>query len=178
MAKTVQDINKGLTKLDTILGQIQSSKTSHGGKIRQVSEPKIVESSLDIISTESLIERTCFISTNTEQFRDFISDLSEKLNSGFKKKVFGNLDEITEATGNTVAADGRNFWDVQIEAVEKIQMTFDENGEHNYQTIVHPDQKKKLDENPPTKEQEITLQKLIEKKREEYYAQKRIRRLS
>jgi hypothetical protein len=178
MAKTVQDINKGLTKLDPILGQIQSSKTSHGGKIRQVSEPKIVESSLDIISTESQIERTCFISTSTADFRDFIIDLSEKLNSNFKKKMFENLDEVTEATGNTTEANGRNFWDVYIETIEKTKMFFDENGEHNYQIIVHPDQKKKLDENPPTKEQELMMQKLIDKKREEYYAQKRIRRLS
>ena len=57
-------------------------------------------------------------------------------------------------------------------------MWFDEEGNHNYRLYMHPDVYQKLAENPPTPEQNQAMEELLEIKREEFYAQKRTRRLS
>jgi hypothetical protein len=56
-------------------------------------------------------------------------------------------------------------------------MEFDDQGNHNYRIYLHPTADEKIAQNPPTPEQQKEMDDLIEAKREQFYAQKRARRL-
>ena len=174
----VREVKKGLDSLDSILGQIRNIPVVHGGRMRQVSEPNTLETPMILQEVNEMLEFECYYKTDTERFRDFSFNLQNKFSEESKKYLFELVFKTTEATENVFSAEGRNIWDAHLEMVRDMQMYFDEEGNHNYQFYVHPDTYKKLAENPPTPEQEKAMEELIKSKREEYYAQKRIRRLS
>lgn len=93
-------------------------------------------------------------------------------------QTWDTIFKTAEAAGNSIDGKGRNFWDVYIETLQKIDFKFDQQGRHNYQTVLHPNTYKKLMENPPTPEQEKRWQDTMDAKKAEYYAKKRTRRLS
>jgi hypothetical protein len=63
--------------------------------------------------------------------------------------------------------------------LEKMYIEFDEEGQPKLPSLVmHPNLYEKVKEIKPTKEQEKTRAEIIERKRSEYNAQKRTRRLS
>lgn len=174
----VREIKAGLDKTDHILGQIQVHSVVHGGITRQVSEPQIVDTEMKHHRAGGLIHFDWFLKTDTEQFVEFIYGMWESFASQAKKALFETVGLTTEAVGNSHALAGRNFWDAQLEMMESLEWHFDEDGNHNYEFYCHPDVGKKLAENPPTPEQDKRVEELISRKREEYYAKKRTRRLS
>lgn len=57
-----------------------------------------------------------------------------------------------------------------IETLETIDISFDENGEHNLMVVMHPDTAEKLRDKQPTPEQEGRIQQVLERRREEWNA--------
>lgn len=171
----IGEIKIGFDKLDPVLGEIQTLSVVHGGSIRQVSEPKEVETDLQHSSVEVAVDIDWISETNVEQFTAWAHNLCEEFRTIQKKYLFEVLSMTTEAVGNVFDFQGRNFWDAQIEMLEDLEMHFDEYGRHNYK---FPSLAKRLAETPPTPEQQKKMEELIKAKREGYYAQKRTRRLS
>jgi hypothetical protein len=178
MTRLLREVKAGLDKTDDILGQIQSHSVAHGGTMRQVSEPKIVDTKMKEFRTDVIIELDWYRKTDVEKFVEFLYGLCEALSSQAKKYLFETVSLTTEAVGNSFDLQGRNIWDAQIEMLKQTEMRFDEDGNHHWKFYVHPDTAKKLAENPPTPEQEKRWEEAINAKREEYYAKKRTRRLS
>ena len=178
VVKLTGEVKNGLESHDPILGQIQTYSVAHDGNTRQVSEPELLETQMKEHRVEVFIEKDSILKTDTNSFRDFLWKLQDLLSSEMKKNLFEVLSKTTEAAGQVYNAENQNIWDANLRMVESMPMYFDEEGKHNYQFVVHPDTYKKLAENPPTQEQEKAMEELIKAKREEYYAQKRIRRLS
>jgi hypothetical protein len=178
MGNLIGEAKTGLDKTDEILGQIQVHRVVHGGITRQVSEPQIVDTEMKHHKAELLLHFDVYLKTDVEQFIEFIYEMWEAFASQAKKALFETVGLTTEAVGNSHALAGRNIWDAQLEVMESLEWHFDEEGNHNYQFYCHPDVGKKLAENPPTPEQDKKLEELISRKREEYYAKKRTRRLS
>ena len=178
MNKLVREVKTGLDKTDNILGQIQTHSVVHGGTMRQVSEPSIVDTEMKDFKAGVVIQLDWFRNTDVEAFVESLVDLWESFASQSKKRLFEILSLTTEAVGNSFSLEGRNVWDAQIEMVKRMEMRFDEAGNHNTQLVVHPDTARKLEENPPTPEQVKRMDDTINAKRREYYAQKRTRRLS
>lgn len=178
MNKLVREVKTGLDKTDHILGQIQTHSVVHGGTMRQVSEPRIVDTDMKEFKAGVVIQLDWFRKTDVEAFVEALVDLWESFASQSKKRLFEILSLTTEAVGNSFSLEGRNVWDAQIEMVKHMEMRFDEAGNHNTELVVHPDTAKWLAENPPTPEQVTRMDDTINAKRKEYYAQKRTRRLS
>jgi hypothetical protein len=174
----LQEVKGGLDKTDHILGQIQSVPVSHAGSMRQVSEPKIVDTKMKVHKVEVVIQLDWYRKTDVEALTAFLYEMWENFASQAKKAFFEMLSLTTEAVGNSINAAGKNFWDARIEMLEGLHMRFDEDGNHSTEFILHPDTARKLAENPPTPEQQKRWEDAINAKREEYYAQKRTRRLS
>lgn len=177
-AKLIGQIKMGLDKTHPLLGQIQVFSVVHGGSTRQVSEPQIVETPMREHSTVTMLHYDCFLKTDAGRFAELVYSMWEEFASQAEKALFETVSLTTEAVGNVHSAAGKNIWEAQLEMLESLEMHFDEEGNHNYQLYVHPDTAKKLAENPPTPEQEKRAEEIIKRKREEYYAQKRTRRLS
>lgn len=173
-----RDIHEGLVKADNILGQIQTVPTSHGGTTRQVSEPEIYDTEMRPVRLEITMDSRWIAQTDVECIANFLWETSQEFISRLKKYFFEVISKTTEATGNVFPAQGMNIHDAQIEMLKGLDMRFDKDGNHGYEFIVHPDTARKLRENPPTPEQMQRWEEAINAKREEYYAQKRTRRLS
>jgi hypothetical protein len=178
MLRFHREIKRGFDKADPLLGQIRTVAVSHGGNTRQVSEPTIVETEMKQFSQEVVIETGWLRSTDIEKFTELMWNSCQALISDTKKYMFEILGKTTEAVGNSIPLAGRNVWDAQIEALERTEIRFDKDGNHHYQTVLHPDTYKKLMENPPTPEQERRWHDTMDAKKAEYYAKKRTRRLS
>lgn len=178
MTRLVREIKAGLDKTDPILGEIQRVPVAHDGSTRQVSVPKIVDTSMKDFSAVVTIHRNSFRETDVEKFVEFVWSLSDSLSSQATKYLFETVSLTTEAAGNVVNAEGKNLWDAQIEMLERTYLRFDENGNHNAKFYMHPDTFKKITATPPTAEQQQRWDQVLNAKREEYYAKKRTRRLS
>lgn len=178
MIRLHREIRRGFDKADPLLGQIRSIPVSHGGNTRQVSEPTIVDTEMRLFSENIIIETDWVRRTDVEKFAELMWETFQAMMSQTKKYMFEILGKTTEAVGNSFSLVGRNVWDAQIEMLQQTEVRFDENGNHNYQFVMHPDTYKKLMENPPTPEQEKRWEEVMNAKRAEYYAKKRTRRLS
>jgi hypothetical protein len=100
-------------------------------------------------------------------------DMGEQMVRGFLEHVF----EVSDQYGNTIDAGGRDFFDVYADAMETIDMSFDDAGRPNLTLILHPDQLDKLKDRQPTAEQEARLNAILERRREEWRASRRRRDL-
>lgn len=178
MLQLHRDIHEGLVKADNILGKIQTIPTSHGGTTRQVSEPEIYDTEMQLVSLEIAMDSRWIAQTDVENIAAFLWETSQQLISQLKKYFFEVFSRTTEAVGNVFPAQGMSIHDAQVEMLKGLEMRFDKHGNHNYEFIVHPDTARKMRENPPTPEQMQRWEDALNAKREEYYAQKRTRRLS
>jgi hypothetical protein len=178
LTQLFRNVQEGLAAQDELLGQIQTHSVSHGGTTRQVSEPQIVDTEMHNSKAMFEMSTDAFLQTDTKQFTDSLFNLIESFHREQKKYMFEVISQTTEAVGNAIDAKGRNIWDVYVEMIETTQMTFDAEGNHNYQIVMHPETAKKLRANPPTPEQSKRIQEAIEAKRREYYERKPTRRLS
>ena len=105
-----------LMRNDSILGQIRYIPVVHDGTIRQISEPKILETTMKTEAVTMVINAEWFRTTNVEEFAAYIYTLSNSFIEIAKERLFEFLSKTT--TGNTLDAQG-NFWDSLIEAVRK-----------------------------------------------------------
>lgn len=93
--------------------------------------------------------------------------------------LFASIDRITDMTGNRLDAGGQPLsWDTITDALEMMEISFDENGKMDVTMVLHPDDVAKLEAaGPPSPEQEQRHMEVLARKREEWMARKRDRRL-
>lgn len=171
------EVRRGLEKVDDVIGGIPSTPTSHGGVIRQVTEPTIVETPMKSFSADVIVQGEWLRNTDVDTFAGILWQYCQALISQLTKYLFEIVSQITDATGNVSSVQpGMNVWDAQIEAMKQQEMRFDKDGNHGYKFYAHPDDAAK--HGSPTEEQKHKLGEVIKAKKEEYYAKKRTRRLS
>jgi hypothetical protein len=97
----------------------------------------------------------------------------------FGKQFYEYMSRITEATGNVVDAKDRPFFDSVYEMFEKVDLEFDAEGRIRQELHLNPADAEKWargwEEMSP--EQHAELDALIERKRQEFNARRRDRRL-
>lgn len=178
VVKLIGKIKRGFDDLDPIFGGIQTATTVHGGTIRQVSDPEVVETEMQRLSVNIVFQNDWIRETDVERFAESIFKFAEELRSQQKKLLFEIVSKTSDSVGNTVDAQGKNIWDALYEMMEKVEIQFNEDGSHDYQIIMHPNTKKKMEENPPTPEQLQRMEDLMSLKRQDFYARKRTRKLT
>jgi hypothetical protein len=103
--------------------------------------------------------------------------MAQDVGSQMVKMFIEHVSEVSEEVDNVVSAEDRDFFDVYAEALEKVEMTFDENGDHNLTMLVNPETHDRLRDKTPTPEQEARINAIIDSKREEWRAARRRREL-
>jgi len=93
-------------------------------------------------------------------------------------QFYEQLAGMLEATGQASDAGGRPLsWDMLIEGYEKLDIDFDDEGKPKLPSVVmHPDMFEKL--GPPTKEHLARIDEIVARKKKEFDARRRSRRLS
>jgi hypothetical protein len=172
-------IKEGLDKTHPVLGDIPTLPVMHGGITRQVSEPVLVDSEMKLHSAEITVNKDMYRKTDIREFVEAIYGIWERLAEQSERELFKVLAETTEAVGNIVNGSDKNIWDAQLEMLEKVEMRFDEDGNHGFKFFADPNTGSKLrNGSQPTDEQRRRWDEIMESKREQYSAKKRSRRLS
>lgn len=129
------------------------------------------------IQTEEIIREGIFA------FIKHINKLANDILGQQSKMVFQKLNEITSKTGNVVDSRGEPFTPEKLlEALDKIEMEFDESGQPTNLTIVmHPDLWNRIKDKIPVWEADSGFKKkhnaIIEKKRKEWLDRENNRKL-
>lgn len=110
---------------------------------------------------------------DVDSFLTMTFDLANAFGAQLTKGMLAHISDICDASGQTISAEGRDIFDVMIETLETIDISFDENGEHNLTIVMHPDTAQKLQSKSPTAEQEARVKKVLERRREEWNASRR-----
>lgn len=119
------------------------------------------------------------LSTDVDEWAASVQDSVDKALPSLMSQIFGQMGEILREAGQDIDAQGQPLsMGLLLKALEKIEIDFDADGKPKMPTlVVHPEMAKKLAETPPTPEEEKQLEALIERKRQEFYARRRVRKL-
>ena len=158
----------------------ETEKREKVGNIRTALEggSYIDKEPAEIQSTFTLSYETIF-KTDIEGFIQEIDSTATSAINPLMKQIFELLTEVSEETGQVIDAKGEAFsYDLIIEAIQKMEISFEEDGTPIMPSLVaSPNMKKMLEENPASEEQRAKLDEIIELKKGEYFAKKRSRKL-
>jgi len=116
--------------------------------------------------------------TVADEFASTLAQLASKYEEAMGTTLIHTLTDVTEAVGNVVEADGRPLsWDFVLDAIEMVDVSFDEDGRYHLDIAINPDTYKLLQRIELTPEQQQRHDDIIQRKKEQWYAQKRSRRL-
>ena len=136
------------------------------------------------ISTETLLSVPTddVIHTRLDAFLASLDQGASELLTTVMSGFYDYLSRVTEATGNVVDGKGKSLFDAFYEMFEKVAIDFNEDGTvaGDFRIVVSPDVAERLarEQDTWTEEQFAALERLMEKKREEYLDRRRTRRLS
>jgi hypothetical protein len=99
-----------------------------------------------------------------------IYEAADSIGGQMVRAMFDHIGAVCDENGQTINADGRNFFDVLIEITEEMEINFNEEGKPTTMIVVHPETLQKLQADGPTAEQEMRLQAVLDRKREEWSA--------
>ncbi|NKZ10387.1 hypothetical protein HGA11_05300 [Mycolicibacterium septicum DSM 44393] len=97
-------------------------------------------------------------------------ETAESVGGQMVSAMLHHISAIADEYGQTLSAEGRNFYDLLIEVAEKMDIDFDDDGKPTTMIVVNPETYKKLQADGPTPEQEAKLQTVFDLKRKEWSA--------
>lgn len=180
MMNFFEQVMEGFLSEDPFLGKIPRSSSSHSGPIRNVRGPSPLDQKSCPIEITTSLKVEGIRQTNFEEFTVFLYEFAHSHQESLGRQFFQGLEEITTATGNTVNAAGNPFsWEYFNTLIEMMPIEFDENDQPKLPTMIaNPKALEKIKGIKATPEQEVRFSEIIERKRVEFHAQARTRRLS
>jgi hypothetical protein len=165
---------------DPVLSQVGVERSSRMPNTQITTESgEVVEQQPVQIRTKLTQAPQDIIDGKLEDLFVSLDQAAEEWAGQLSKHFYSSISRIAEATGNVVDAKGRPFFDSVYEAFEKLEVHFDDEGHIQQSLILNPADvetwKKGLEEMTP--EQRDKFDALIERKRQEFDARRRDRRL-
>jgi hypothetical protein len=138
----------------------------------QVSHGRLIEATFDTtVSTDEIV---------TGDFEAIIVSMSRiaiELEAQISREMIAHIANEIERAGNVVS--GELSYDSIIETLERVDFSFDENGNPNLSFVAAPQAAQQIrDLGAPTTEQQRRFDEIIAKRRDERDARRRNRRLS
>lgn len=175
-------VGKVMEAKDELYGSIPTAEPSEvlpvtqntmpSGEVVQ-SQPLLVESAV-VFKWDDI--RTCSLDALAEQ----VNRSAEERLAQVMPHFFDVLHRTSDAAGTAADAGGRPFsFELYLEVLERMEIQFDREGNPILPTLVmHPSMAEQLRSQPPiTPEQEKAKNDLIERKRTEFNARRRHRKL-
>ena len=113
-----------------------------------------------------------FCQTNVVEFTNVTFRLSSELLNQLLVQTIGVMLDTADAAGNTVNGKGHNVWELYIEALQRLEYR-----EEGYKCFAGSDVMERMLASPPTEEQLERAKAVMRHKREQYFSNKRSRRL-
>lgn len=165
---------------DPLLARVQVERTSRMPRTQITTDSgEVIEQEPVEIRTKLTQSPEDIIDGKLEALLVSLDQAAEEYSEQFGRHFYGQLSRITEATGNVVDAAGRPFFDSLYEMYEKIDLQFDEEGRIAQELHLNPADVEKWQKGwaEMTPEQHTKLAALVERKRQEFNARRRDRRL-
>jgi hypothetical protein len=120
-----------------------------------------------------------------EEFMDFdrdtwltsLTEVADSMANQLAKGMLEHIGKVSDDHGMTVSAEGRDNREAFLDALEAMEFSFDENGNHNLTLLAHPDTVEAMREQPFTDEQEQRYETIMARKKEAWSAARRRREL-
>lgn len=175
----MSSVMDGLIGVVPILGQMPVRITGHAGPTRNVPGDHPLDHPLTVFRETLLIHADVIRGTAVESFVASLTELAGKYEEKMGKTLVETIGGVAEAVGNVVDAREQPLsWDFLLDAFEKIDWSFDEEGHPlGQQILVNPETAKLLRALDITLKQQQRYHEIIQRKKEQWDAQKRTRRL-
>jgi hypothetical protein len=168
----------GMVGVDTLLGQIASRTTGHAGPVRNVPGSNPVDHDRTHFEGDYAIPIDTIRETDVDAFIMAICGVAEQYAAAMGATLLRTAEDITDATGNSIDAEGRPLsWDLILDAYEGTEIAFDDDGQPTTQLVMNPRTAMLLQAMEKTPEQERRYQEIMQRKKDEWDAQQRPRRL-
>jgi len=145
-----------------------------------IASDQVIDTATLTVEASFALSRSDTIAGRLDTFYVALSDAAESGLASMMPQFFSNVSDICDAAGQTVVAGEHEMnLDLLREAMESIEITFNDDGSPNLPTlVVHPTVAERLAElPPPTAEQERRFDEMMERKRREFFDRRRTRRL-
>jgi hypothetical protein len=178
----LETVISGFIDEDQILG-----RTSRYSSNRQITSRNVIsEKALDFegveTSASALFEFEHIRAFNIDEHSQQVAELATSKMNSLKQLMFEQLNDVCDATGNTVDGAGQKIsHDTIIDLLEKIDWEFDENGEpikDNLIFVLPPDMIEQLKMLEETEQHHERMKHLTDRKRQEWLAKRRTRILN
>jgi len=174
----MSSIVDGMISVDPVLGQIHSRTTGHAGPTRNVPGPHPVDHDLTHFEAEYAIHVDQIRDTEVDVFITAVCGVAEKYAQAMGAAFVRTVSDVAEAVGNAIDAEGKPFiWDLFLDGLETMEVSFDENGKFQLQALVDPELFKLIQTVEMTTEHKQRLEEILQRKKDEWDAQQRPRRL-
>jgi len=139
-----------------------------------------------VVQNEPVVSKTEFVFRYEDIRLCDTSALATQMDSAADQQLavvmphfFEVIKRASDAAGTAIDAGGKPFdFEMWLEMLGKVDFDFDDQGNPDLPTLImHPDQAKRLQAVPPTVQQQKAFADLIERKRSEYHARQRHRKL-
>lgn len=174
----MSSIIDGMIEVDPVLGQIHSRTTGHAGPTRNVPGSYPVDHELTHVEAVFELHVDHIRTADVDAFVTAICEVAEKYEESLGTAFFETMKDVTSAVGNAINAEGKPFtWDLFLDGLERMEIVFDKNGHQLTQVIVNPETGRILQSVEITLEQDRRYQEIMKRKKDEWDAQQRSRRL-
>lgn len=169
-----------MSAMDEVYAQIPH-EASEGpvSTIAQISDTETMHLEAHRIRAESSIDVPSIIRGDLNKLNSIIVELASQMLPQLMKMYFDTIDQVTERTGNRVESQG-DLVEVYIAAIEKIDVQFNKDGQpRNIQFTASPEGANRMADALANmnRSQAARLDEVLQRKREEYNASRRSRRL-
>jgi len=160
--------------------QIKMSEDIHHGGVRYENGEKELVVPKSEISATAILRKSDTELYNIERFCEEIYSIGEQQIKSKSEMLLNTMDHVSDLTGIKVDAKGASLSpDLILETLEKMELHFDENGKPNLPTFVaSPELSEKFRNIMQSEENQRRFDELIDRKRKQFYAKKRNRKLS
>jgi hypothetical protein len=167
---------------DTLYGCIPTAEPSEVLPVTQNTMPSgaVVQNQPLMIQSSVVFQFDDIRSCNLDALAEQVNKSAEERLSQVMPHFFDVFHRTSDAAGTAMDAGGRPFsFELFLEGLERIEIQFDREGKPILPTlVVHPSMAEKLRSMPPTTpEQQKAMDALIERKRTEFNARRRHRKL-
>ena len=178
--KFIHNVINGFINIHPLLGNIKRRPGIHRGPIRNVRGEDPVDQEVKPISGESHFNKDAIKNSDFDEILLFFDTISQDITAGMAKSFYKFMDEVTTATGQSHDFKGEKISVDHLNTMlESMPIEFNDDGSPILPTIIIPPRlHKAFQELKPSEKQQQEYEEIINKKRAEFYAKKRSRRLS
>ncbi|GAB3584718.1 hypothetical protein GCM10027406_31600 [Leifsonia lichenia] len=129
------------------------------------------------VAYEWIVSVDTALNFDLDTFLSEVYGLADSFGSQLSSGFISFASDTAKAAGQEIDASDKDIFDALAEMMEKLEFSFDENGNHNMSLVMHPDTAEKLQGRQPTAEQSARIDDIIARKRKEWDASRRRREL-